>query len=419
MTLPGEEVFRSELYDYDLPQHRIATHPLAQRDASKLLIYKQGQISEDIFRHLPNALPPGSVLVFNNTKVVPARLLFQRKTGAGIEVFCLQPVRADGSHLLIEEALQQQGGAHYLALVGNSKRWKPQEVLLGQLQNPEAGLPVRLEARWHNRVAEGIIVAFTWAPHHLTFGEVLDALGHTPLPPYLKRQAETDDTHRYQTVYAARPGAVAAPTAGLHFTPQVLEALQANGIATAQLTLHVGAGTFKPLSADDIRQHDMHAEWFEVSLGLIEQIAQQQGPVVAVGTTAMRTLETLYHLGCRAAHSAQALGIPTQLHLSQHDPDAPPHVSRAEAFGALANYLQGHQAQVAQGDTQLMIRPGYRFGAVNGLITNFHQPRSTLMLLVAALVGDDWKRIYQYALEHDFRFLSYGDSSLLWPAPPQ
>ncbi len=392
-------------YDYPLPDERIAKYPLTQRDASKLLLYKNGVVSEDLFTSLPTHIPQGSLMVFNNTKVIQARLRFKKDTGATVEVFCLEPELPNDYQLIF----QQTGECVWQCLVGNSNRWKSgalsQVVTIG-------GKEVVLSVE---RVSSGAVnrVRFFWDGDY-TFADILEAAGELPIPPYLNRSTEEGDKKTYQTVYSKVKGSVAAPTAGLHFTPSVLASLAAAGVSCEEVTLHVGAGTFKPVKSDLIAEHEMHEEYIEVRVELLEKLIAAGGAAVAVGTTSVRTLESLYFLG-EAVHDNPALS-PDELHVGQWQPYNREHtLTTVEALQALVAYLVKHERNVLHAHTQIMIAPGYTFRMVKAIVTNFHQPKSTLLLLVSAFVSGNWREIYDYALAHDFRFLSYGDSSLLIP----
>lgn len=403
---------RIQDFHYDLPTERIAPEPLPDRAASRLLVSRAGVISDQTFRDLPGELPAGSLLIFNDTRVVRARLLAKRSTGGAVELFCLEPV---APHRALEPALQQTGSCTWRCLVGNGRRWKSGPV---SLDFSFAGQPASLRAeRLATEDGGESLIAFSWQPASLPFAEVLRAAGHLPLPPYLHRPDTAADAVRYQTVYAAHEGAVAAPTAGLHFTPEILAELAAQGMAIGHVTLHVGAGTFQPVKADTMADHPMHAEPIIVQASLLRQLlAHQAGPVIAVGTTSLRTLESLYWLGAALARhpTAEVAG----LQVSQWQPYEPgPEVSPVAALQALLAYLEATGSTAIEASTRLLIAPGYRFRLVQGLITNFHQPESTLLLLVAALLGPGWRTVYDHALAHGYRFLSYGDSSLLLPGP--
>ncbi|RDC65092.1 S-adenosylmethionine:tRNA ribosyltransferase-isomerase [Adhaeribacter pallidiroseus] len=391
-------------FRYQLPESLVAQFPLANRDASKLLFYQRGSISDHGFREIPDLLSPEALLIFNDTKVVQARLLFTKPTGGIIEIFCLEPVFP---YTEMQQAMQQTTTCSWQCLVGNAKRWKS-----GLLQMP---LPTGfLQAELQERAADGFIIKFSWQPAALTFAEVLETAGKLPLPPYLNRDAEEADKIRYQTIYAATEGAVAAPTAGLHFTENILTKLTQRNIKQAKVTLHVGAGTFKPVKASAMADHQMHAEEIYVSSATIRSL-QEQFPksIIPVGTTSLRTLETLYWLGILIARNPEL----KSLHVPQWLPyEADAALPRpAETLQVLLDYLQANQLDYLRATTQLLIAPGYPFRICSGLVTNFHQPESTLLLLVSALIGEDWRRVYEHALENQYRFLSYGDSSLLLP----
>jgi len=396
-------------FTYQLPPARIAPAPLPDRDQSRLLVYRHGTLADQHFQNLPAELPPDALLIFNDTKVVRARLFCHKPTGGLVELFCLEPV---APHRAIEPAMQQTESCVWKCLVGNGKRWKTGLVTL---EFEAGGQPAVLTAE-RQEAAEGYsLIRFSWQPATLPFAEVLRGAGHLPLPPYLNREDTDADAVRYQTVYAAHEGAVAAPTAGLHFSAAVLADLARRGITSARVTLHVGAGTFQPVKAEQMAGHAMHGEPFVVTAAVLRQLlAQAPRPVLAVGTTSLRTLESLYWLGAQLAHNGGQR--PETLHVSQWQPyEEAPEVAPAEALHAVLQYLGQTGAEALHATTQLLIAPGYRFRVVQGLITNFHQPESTLLLLVAALIGPDWRRVYDHALAHDYRFLSYGDSSLLLP----
>lgn len=393
---------------YVLPAERIAQHPLADRDASKLLVYRDGTIVDRVFRDLPELLPPAALLVMNDTRVVNARLHFRKDTGAEIEVFCLEP---DGGGP-VEEAFRQKGEVRWRCTLGNAKRWK--QGPLGHLFRSSLG-DVQLFAERMPGEGDGAVVRFTWLPEALTFVEVLARAGEVPLPPYMHRAAEVDDKERYQTVYARSEGSVAAPTAGLHFTPSVLEALERKGITRAQVTLHVGAGTFRPVHAETMAGHSMHHERVLVARAVVQQLHDAVGarPIVVTGTTSLRTVESIYWHGVRILGGAD----PKELSVSQWEPyDTPADQlpGTREALGAVLRWMDDHGLDLLEGSTGLLIAPGYRIRLADALITNFHQPGSTLLLLVEAFVGPGWRRIYDHALAHGYRFLSYGDSSLLF-----
>lgn len=383
-------------FHYDLPQERIATHPLKQRDQSKLLIYNQ-DIHDRSFTDLPAALPAHSQLIFNNTRVVKARLHFTKTEGAKpIEVFCLTPHQQS-----VEESMEAREQVYFECLVGNLKRWKDHPLHL------DLSPTLRLTAEKGERLGDMFVISFRWNSTD-TFSHILELAGKIPLPPYMNREADAEDVNRYQTVYAASNGSVAAPTAGLHFTPHIFSALQSAGHQRVEVTLHVGAGTFKPLSDGAVDAHDMHAEEIIVDRNWLKSYLEHEGPKFAVGTTSLRTLESCHWIGTRLLESG------TLTDLDQFDAyDLPQSTTTRAAFTALLAHLQQAQLSSIALKTRLMIRPGYRMKSVQGIITNFHQPGSTLLLLVSAGIGEDWRKVYQHALENDYRFLSYGDSSLL------
>ncbi|SNC74846.1 S-adenosylmethionine:tRNA ribosyltransferase-isomerase [Hymenobacter gelipurpurascens] len=396
-------------FTYQLPPERIAPEPLANRDQSKLLLYQAGELTDRSFQELPGLLPSDSLLVFNDTKVVRARLFAHKPTGGIVELFCLEPV---APHKAIEPAMQQIESCIWKCLVGNGKRWKSGPVLLEFEAN---GQPATLTAE---RVEQGegyALIRFSWQPSGLPFAEVLRAAGHLPLPPYLNRADTEVDAVRYQTVYAAHEGAVAAPTAGLHFSDAVLAELATLHIPSAHVTLHVGAGTFQPVKADNMLGHSMHGEPISVTAATLRQLLEHlPKPIIPVGTTSLRTLESLYWLGSRLLQQTDSAA--PEWHVGQWQPYEPgADVSAADALQALLQHLETTGEQELHATTQLLIAPGYKFRLVRGLITNFHQPESTLLLLVAALIGPSWRTVYEHALGHNYRFLSYGDSSLLLP----
>lgn len=397
---------RIEEYDYPLPDERIAKFPLAKRDESKLLLYKDGQVSESVFKHIADYLPAGSLLVYNNTRVIQARLLFQKATGARIEVFCLEPAEPHDYALIF----QQTERCSWICLVGNLKKWKD-----GLLTKKVAiqGEEVILSAEKKESHGDSHRIEFTWNNPKYTFADLLDAAGVLPIPPYLHRETEKSDLVTYQTVYSKIKGSVAAPTAGLHFTPEVLADVDAHGIGREEVTLHVGAGTFKPVKSETIEGHEMHTEFISVRRSSIERIQKNLGKIIAVGTTSVRTLESLYYIGVKLASHPDATS--EELVVNQWMPYEAENnrIPVAEALQHILDYLDLHQADKLVTATQIIIAPGYEFKVVRGIITNFHQPKSTLLLLISAFVKGNWRAIYDYALSHDFRFLSYGDSSLL------
>ena len=393
-------------YDYPLPDERIAKYPLAERDTSKLLIYNKGVVCEERFSNLPQFVPQNSLMVFNNTKVIQARLRFRKETGALIEVFCLEPEQPCDYQQIFLEAKE----CVWQCLVGNSNRWKG--GVLSQCVTV-AGKEVTLSVERVGGPAAVNHVRFTW-DGGCSFAELLEAAGELPIPPYLNRATEESDTRTYQTVYSKVKGSVAAPTAGLHFTPAVLEALTAAGVEREEVTLHVGAGTFKPVKSELIADHEMHEEYIEVRKALLEKLIAAGGSAVAVGTTSVRTLESLYFLGELVAENPAI--TQDELHVGQWTPYNREHsLSTVEALEALVAWLERNGLDRVHSHTQIMIAPGYTFRIVKAIVTNFHQPKSTLLLLVSAFVKGEWRKIYDYALANGFRFLSYGDSSLLIP----
>ncbi|MFB6341833.1 S-adenosylmethionine:tRNA ribosyltransferase-isomerase [Saccharicrinis sp. FJH62] len=388
------------LFNYSLPDEKIPQYPLKERDASKLLLYKGGQISETVFNKIGEHLLQDSLLVFNNTKVIHARLHFRKATGALIEVFCLEPVHPT-QHLL---ALQATGEVTWNCIVGNLKKWKS-DVLKMELS--VEGKATELNVEIVERKEGSVNVKFWW-DNNVAFSQILEVAGNIPIPPYLNRSSEESDKNTYQTVYAEIDGSVAAPTAGLHFTKKVLNDLSKRGFEQAEVTLHVGAGTFQPVKSEKIGDHKMHKETIFVSRNVIEKLIKTAGPVIAVGTTSVRTLESLYWLGVKAL---KGLCIDV---LDQWEPyNLGDEIAVKDALSALLNHMKLNDQEFVSASTGIIIAPGYNFRIVKGIVTNFHQPRSTLLLLISAFVDSDWKNIYDYALNHDFRFLSYGDSSLL------
>ncbi len=392
-------------YDYPLPDERIAKYPLAERDTSKLLLYKSGEIRQEKFADLPNFIPQGALMVFNNTRVIQARLRFRKETGAQIEVFCLEPEQPADYQLMFQETKE----CVWQCLVGNSSRWK--SGVLSQVIEID-GVQVTLSVERVSSAAVNL-VRFFW-DGGFTFAQLLEAAGELPIPPYLNRKTEESDMNTYQTVYSKVKGSVAAPTAGLHFTPAVLGALDAAGVQRGEVTLHVGAGTFKPVKSELIADHEMHEEYIEVQRDLIERIIAAGGAAVAVGTTSVRTLESLYFLGEKVSENPAI--EESELCVGQWEPYNREHtLSTVEALTALLQWLDAKGLDRVHSHTRIMIAPGYTFRIVKAIVTNFHQPKSTLLLLVSAFIGGDWHRVYDYALENGFRFLSYGDSSLLIP----
>jgi len=395
-------------YNYQLPDERIAKFPIAERDHSKLLVYEHGQISDDVFYHLPKYLPKNSLMVFNNTKVIQARLHFRKETGALIEIFLLEPiVPAD-----YEQMFQTVGSCSWSCLVGNLKKWKEGE-LTRQIEVNGQSFTLRASRRGEH--GTGHQIDFEWNAQTVSFSEILEAVGELPIPPYLNRKTQESDKTTYQTVYSKIKGSVAAPTAGLHFTEKVLHEIDACGIDREELTLHVGAGTFKPVKSECIEGHEMHSEYISVRRQTLEKLLQHDASAIAVGTTSVRTLESLYYIGLKLESSPDL--SEDELHVSQWEPyeQKGASIPATQAIRNIVEYLDRHQRSVLNTSTQIIIAPGYEYKIVKVLITNFHQPQSTLLLLVSAFLKGDWRRVYDYALSNDFRFLSYGDSSLLIP----
>lgn len=397
-----------EDYNYNLPIDKIASYPLEKRDLSKLLYQVDGELSERKFKDLPKLLPSGSLLLFNETKVVNARLLFEKSTGAIIEVFCLEPVKPVVDFQL---AYQQTSPVVWKCLIGNAKRWKSgileKEFDIGNRK-------VVLYAEKEDQLVDGFLVKFSWKEDDITFSEIIRNSGLIPIPPYLNRRSEDQDKKRYQTIYAEYEGSVAAPTAGLHFTENVFSELIRNSIEIDKLTLHVGAGTFKPVVSEKIGNHEMHTEKVIVNIETLKHILNKIGdPIIPVGTTSMRTLESLYWMAVKLKNGDSSFEV------EQWDPyhlNNDPEFSSKKAIELLIEFLEKNKQNEIKGETRLMIAPGYEFKFAFGLVTNFHQPKSTLLLLVSALVGDSWKTAYDFALSNNFRFLSYGDSCLFLPS---
>lgn len=394
-------------YNYPLPDERIAKFPLAVRDQSKLLVYRHGEVSEDTFTALPEYLEQGELMIFNNTKVIQARLHFRKETGALIEVFCLEPIQPNDYVL----SFQQTKKCSWLCMIGNLKKWK--EGALSRMVDVK-GKQVTLTATRGECRGTSHWVDFEWNDDSITFADLLEVVGELPIPPYLNRDTQESDKETYQTVYSKIKGSVAAPTAGLHFTERVLQALDAHGIDREELTLHVGAGTFKPVKSEEIEGHEMHTEYISVNKRTIEKLIAHGGHAIAVGTTSVRTLESLYYIGVAISHNPDA--NQEELHVQQWMPyEEKNGIGTIQALQHILDYLNRHHMETLHTSTQIIIAPGYEYKIVKKMVTNFHQPQSTLLLLVSAFVKGDWRKIYDYALEHDFRFLSYGDSSLLIP----
>ena len=414
-------------YNYDLPDERIAKFPIAQRDHSKLLVYKHGEVSDDVFHHLPTYLPQGALMIFNNTKVIQARLHFRKETGALIEVFLMEPAEPTDYELMF----QTTGHCSWLCMIGNLKKWKEGSLkrdfeikgnkltLSATMRRGDA-----LSSEAQEMVAKGggtnYWVDFDWDNDKVSFAEILEAVGELPIPPYLNRKTEESDKTTYQTVYSKIKGSVAAPTAGLHFTDAVLKDLDAHGIDREEVTLHVGAGTFKPVKSLEIEGHQMHTEYIVVHRRSLEKLIKHECRVIAVGTTSVRTIESLYYMGVHLLKHPEA--NEEDLHVKQWDPyelsedgNLVDGITPMQAIQAIIDYLDRNGLEALHSSTQIIIAPGYQYKIVKMLVTNFHQPQSTLLLLVSAFLNGDWKKVYDYALSHDFRFLSYGDSSLLIP----
>ena len=396
-------------FNYNLPDERIAKFPLAKRDNSKLLLYRHGEVTEDVFHNIAQYLPKGALMVFNNTKVIQARLHFRKETGALIEVFLLEPyMPAD-----YEQMFQTTGHCSWLCMIGNLKKWKE-----GPLKRTfdVTGKEVTLVAERKEDVHKSYRVDFSWDASDVSWAELLDAVGELPIPPYLNRETQESDKTTYQTVYSKVKGSVAAPTAGLHFTPEVLADIDRHGIDREELTLHVGAGTFKPVKSEEIQDHEMHTEYICVHRQTLEKLIRHEAKAIAVGTTSVRTLESLYYIGVKLEKTLDL--SEEELHVCQWEPYenavAKP-ITTIKAIENMLAYLDKHGLSALHASTQIIIAPGYEYNIVKMLVTNFHQPQSTLLLLVSAFVHGDWRKIYDYALAHDFRFLSYGDSSLLIP----
>lgn len=390
-------------YEYNLPEEKIAKFPLEKRDTSKLLQFKKGEIEHLKFNQLPELIPAGSLMVFNNTKVIPARLIFQRSTGAKIEIFLLKPIAPT---TVINEVMIKTDTVSWECMIGNLKKWKVGEILSGELIYQSQN--IRLNASLID--LENRIVRFTWDAE-VPFVSIVEASGEVPLPPYLNRKPVDEDRPRYQTVYSKNEGAVAAPTAGLHFTEQVLDRLTENNVKKEFLTLHVGAGTFQPIKTDNITEHNMHSEQVVVNISTIKSVAEHQSKLLAVGTTSMRSLESLYWFGVRLLRNEGDEFLIPKLYPYQNFRLLP---SRNESFEKIYNYMCNKGLNEITGSTEIFIVPGYKFRVCDGLVTNFHQPGSTLILLVAAFTNECWRQLYDEALDKDYRFLSYGDSSLLW-----
>jgi S-adenosylmethionine:tRNA ribosyltransferase-isomerase len=398
-------------FDYSLPEEKIAVYPLPKRDQSKLLIYQNGNISEDIYRNIADHLPENSFLVFNDTKVIKARILFQKKTGAVIEIFCLEPHEKINDYAVV---LSEKNSTRWKCMIGGAGKWK-EKFLEKEIQI--GGNKIVLKAQLVEKLKDAYVVELSWNPGDYSFAEIIDHAGETPLPPYIKRKAEESDAERYQSIYSHYEGSVAAPTAGLHFTKEIFSSLKKKNIDTGFVTLHVGAGTFKPVKSSNMEGHEMHAEWIDVSTQFLQQLIDNlsQG-VLCVGTTSVRTVESLYWMGLKTFLNPEISFA--DLKINQWEVYEEPlknNVCNAkDALQSLLKYLQNKKTERLFIQTQIIIAPGYSYKISNGIVTNFHQPKSTLLLLVAAMIGENWRKIYDYALTHNFRFLSYGDGCLIY-----
>jgi S-adenosylmethionine:tRNA ribosyltransferase-isomerase len=393
-------------YDYTLPEKRIAKFPLAQRDSSKLLIYKKGHISHTLFRNIVDYISAADLLVFNNTRVIQSRFIFKKTTGAPIEIFCIEP--SDPADY--QQSFQNKGQVIWQCLIGNARRWKSGQ-LTKAIVHKDAKITVCADRM--KKTDDTWLIKFTWDPVQYTFADILAVAGLTPIPPYLKREPVPEDKITYQTVYSSVDGSVAAPTAGFHFTPDILAKLKDKDVPCLELTLHVGAGTFRPVLATEIHEHIMHSEHIYFKKEDIKKILAHKGKIVAVGTTSARTLETIYWIGCKV--KKQGNMNPHSLFLDQWEDQNLIPLSKDDSLEALLELSEKNRINDFQANTRLMIIPGYWYHLVDRMITNFHQPKSTLLLLISSFIGEDWQKVYEYAMKHDFRFLSYGDSSLLIP----
>lgn len=406
-------------YNYVLPDERIAKFPITRRDHSKLLVYNHGVVKEDVFYHLPSYLPVGALMVFNNTKVIQARMHFRKETGALIEIFLMEPA----DPVDYEQIFQARGHCAWKCMIGNLKKWKEGKLHREfDIKGHKFVLSASRDNTQSTHVATGtnFWINFEWDSTTISFSEILEAIGELPIPPYLNRETEESDKTTYQTVYSKIKGSVAAPTAGLHFTDEVLSELDAHGVEREELTLHVGAGTFKPVKSEDIEGHEMHSEYIVVKRSTLEKLLQHDCRTIAVGTTSVRTLESLYYMGVKLQHNPNL--SEGELHVNQWEPYEDGRegkmvdgITPMQAISNIIDYLDRNQINALHSSTQIIIAPGFEYKIVKMLVTNFHQPQSTLLLLVSAFVKGDWHKIYDYALAHDFRFLSYGDSSLLIP----
>jgi S-adenosylmethionine:tRNA ribosyltransferase-isomerase len=398
-------------FDYPLPEEKIAVYPLKKRDDSKLLVYKNEIISEDIYRNIANHLPENALLVFNDTKVIKARILFKKITGAIIEIFCLEPHEKINDYTIV---LAQKNSVRWKCMIGGAGKWKEKflekEIIIHDQK-------IILKATLVEKLTDAYVVELSWDPGNFSFAEIIEHAGETPLPPYIKRKAEESDSETYQTIYSTHEGSVAAPTAGLHFTEEIFSSLKKKNIATAFVTLHVGAGTFKPVKTARMEGHEMHAEWIDVSTNFIEELIENiSGKIFCVGTTSVRTVESLYWMGLKTLVNPQIEFEKLKIEQWEvYDKETfPGNISASDCLNSLFNYLIEKKLDRLFIQTQIIIAPGYSFKLIDGMITNFHQPKSTLLLLVAAMIGKEWKEIYEYALTHQYRFLSYGDGCLIY-----
>jgi S-adenosylmethionine:tRNA ribosyltransferase-isomerase len=393
-------------YDYVLPDDRIARFPLKQRDGSKLLIYERGQIRDTLFRKIVDYFSKDDLLVFNNTRVIQSRFLFRKPTGAPVEIFCIEP--ADPADY--RQSLQTKSQVIWQCLIGNAKRWK--EGLLAKTVDHKDGR-ITVFAEMLEKYDTSWLVRFCWEPDNLTFAKILEIAGLIPIPPYLKREPVPEDKITYQTVYSSIYGSVAAPTAGFHFTPEILDELKRNGVSGLELTLHAGAGTFRPVLSSEIHSHIMHSEHLYFNKASIRVLLEHNGKITSVGTTSARSLETIYWIGCKIKQNKST--VSEYMSLEQWEDQNIVPVTKEASLETLLDYAERNSIRDFHVTTRLMIAPGYRFHLTDQIVTNFHQPKSTLLLLVSAFIGDDWRKVYEYALKNDFRFLSYGDASLLLP----
>jgi S-adenosylmethionine:tRNA ribosyltransferase-isomerase len=395
-------------YDYDLPESKIAFHPLDKRDASKLLIYKKGEIKESFFYEIDHHLPANTLLVFNNTKVINARIKFTKTTGANIEIFCLEPYGNIADYSTVMSSIKP---VQWKCFVGGAAKWKDEilekEITIG-------GKTIILKAAKIEKITEAFIIEFSWTGGACSFSEIIEAAGNIPLPPYIKRITGKEDVNRYQTIFAAHNGSVAAPTAGLHFSEGIFEKLQSKNITKAFVTLHVGAGTFKPVKADTMSEHEMHSEYLDVTIDAIKELKNNIGNVAAVGTTSLRTIESLYWFGVKVYLNENLKELTLKQWDVYSDELSKTNISANDALNGLVNWMQQNNITNIFTQTQILIAPGYKFRLANMLVTNFHQPKSTLLLLVAAAIGQDWKKMYTHALNNEYRFLSYGDGNLIF-----